>query len=284
VKGWTFLLAAALMSGVAQGAIFERYLSPDRPEDRAIMAYLELERGGKASSDDLADLGVLLLDKGFPRDAERYLDKALDLDKKNYEARYRLGLVLQREGKLHGAVRQYKKVIAQRPGYAYARFMLALAEERLGRRRDAIHDYVEAYKHAPELADSDKNPLVIDSRLQTEAELLSYKREAASETIAVTFIDPEAVQRMMSAVPPAASGESAPATAAPATAAPAQSAGPAEQPAPPAPVPTPAIEPAPATAPAPAPLPVVRRPRSGPAPRHGATPTPVPPPPTAAAE
>ncbi len=196
------VLAVVMTAAAAQAAVFERYLSPDRPADRAIMAYMKLDEAGKATSRDLAELGVLLLHKGFPKDAERTLDRALDLDRENFEARYRLGLVYQREGDFRKAVRCYKRVLKQRPGHAYARFMLALAEEQSGHRRAAIRDYAKAYHFEPALALADQNPLVLESRLQTEAQITRYRNEVRRETLKVTFIDPAAVRDMMAVRPP----------------------------------------------------------------------------------
>lgn len=190
-----------ILATAASGSVFERFLSPDRPADRAIMSYLALAKSGHASSMDLADLGVLIFEKGFPGDAEDYLRAALKLDKHNYEAAYRLGLVLQRQGRNREAVRYYKMTLKQRRGYAEARFMLAMAEERCGRREAAIRDYAKAYRYAPQLADPKKNPLVYDSHLQTEAVLRHYQESADTSTLPVTEIDPAAVRRMMEARP-----------------------------------------------------------------------------------
>jgi len=190
-------LLVLLAAWMSDGAVFERYLSIERPADRAIMAYLELEKKGEATSRDLAELGVLLLNKGFPKDAERYLRKSIKLDKENFEAAYRLGLVLQREGRDREAARYYKKVIKQRPGHAYARFMLALAEERSGHREAAIRDYAKAYRFVPELAWYDKNPLLYASKLQVSAALERYRREVNSSTLEVAAIDPAHVAEMM---------------------------------------------------------------------------------------
>ncbi len=198
-------------AAVARAAVFERFLSPDRPADRAIMAYVKLANAGQASSRDLTELAVLLVDKGFPKDAETYLRQALTLDKKNFDAAYRLGLVLQRMGRDGEAVRAYKRALKVRPGHSEARFMLALAEERCGRRSEAIRDYAKAYHHNPSLSDPDRNPLVYDSSLQTEAELVRYRAEVAAATLKVEAVDPEAVKRMMAAIP---SAQATPAAAA----------------------------------------------------------------------
>jgi tetratricopeptide (TPR) repeat protein len=197
------LVAVLALGGAVDGAVFERYLSPDRPEDRAILNYLALAEQGQASSNDLAELGVLLADKGFPKDAERYLEAAVKADKENVEALYRLGLVRQRMGKEGSAIRCYRKVVNQRPGHAYASFMLALSEEERGRRDAAVYHYAKAYRHKPGLANPQVNPLVIDSRLQSEAQLLRYRRDVAAATIAVPPVDAEAVRTMMLARPAA---------------------------------------------------------------------------------
>ncbi len=197
-------IAAMTLALTATGAVFTRFLSPDRPADRAIMNYLELVKSGQASSMDLADLGVLILEKGFPGDAEDYLQAALKLDRHNYEAAYRLGLVLQREGHDREAIRYYKMTLKERRGYAQARFMLALAEERCGLRGEAIRDFAKSYRYAPQLADPAKNPLVLDSDLQTEATLRHYAEVVRTSTLKVTEIDPAAIRRMMEASPAAA--------------------------------------------------------------------------------
>ncbi len=212
MKVLVLAITVAMLGGGVEAAVFERYLHADRPADRAILGYLERDRQGTATSRDLAELGVLLLAKGFPKDAERYLRKAIAKDRDNFEAIYRLGLVLQRQGAHRQAIRCYKKVVAMRPGHAYARFMLAMAEEQAGRRRAAIRDYAKAFRFTPELADYAKNPLLYDSKLQTEAQLVRYRQEVASATLAVTAIDPAAVARMMAAV----EGATAPAAQAPA--------------------------------------------------------------------
>jgi tetratricopeptide (TPR) repeat protein len=205
-----FGVAVLILATAASGSVFERFLSPDRPADRAIMNYLALAKSGRASSMDLANLGVLIFEKGFPGDAEDYLRAALKLDKHNYEAAYRLGLVLQREGHDREAVRYYKMTLKERRGYAQARFMLAMAEERCGRRDDAIRDYAKAYRNAPQLADPRTNPLVLDSDLQTEAALRHYQETSATSTLEVTEIDPAEVRRMMEARPGATSDQANP--------------------------------------------------------------------------
>lgn len=201
MKRFVVLVVGVLAAVGADAAVFERFLSPDNPADRAIIRYVELERSGQASSNDLAELGVLLLDKGFPKDAERYLKKALRADRHNYEASYRLGLVYQRVGRERAAIRAYRRTLRRRPGHTYARFMLALAQERAGSRNAAIENYVHAYRHLPQLADPSFNPLVLTSELQTEAALLHFQRVERMTAFRPAPIDPSAVREMMRVMP-----------------------------------------------------------------------------------
>lgn len=201
MRRWLGIAVLAGLAVAAQAAVFERFLSPDRPADRAILAYLALDKNGQATSTDLAELAVLLVNKGFPKDAETYLRAALKKDKHNHEAAFRLGLVLQRQGRHAAACRYYRRTLKERPGHGPARFMLALAEERAGRTRAAIRDYARAYRHAPDLADPAKNPLVLDSHLQTLALIEHYRDTVNRATYHVWPIDSKAVQQMMLARP-----------------------------------------------------------------------------------
>lgn len=191
---------AALVGLVATGggaAPYERHLSADRPADRAIMAYAELQKAGTASSMDLTEMAVLLVNKGFPNDAIRVLHEALKLDKHNHEAAFRMGLVLQRQGKHAKACRYYRRTLRERPGHGPARFMLALAQERSGRTRAAVRNYALAYRYASDLADPAKNPLVLDSNLQVQAFLEHHRDTVGRATYHMWPVDFWAVQRMM---------------------------------------------------------------------------------------
>ncbi len=195
------VLFGALLAPSAPAAVFERFLAPDDPRDQAIARYLAKEREGRARPADLADLGLLLLEKGFPKDAERYLKKALKASPKNPHIAYRLGIVLQRQGKERAAARAYGKVIAWEPGFAPAQFMLGLAHERMGHRRAAIRHYVKAYRHYPQLADPKHNPLVLTSKLQLEATMQHYRRVTHEDSFWIGYMDPETVKAMQLITP-----------------------------------------------------------------------------------
>lgn len=195
------VVVMAVLAAAAQAAVFERFLAPDDPRDQAIARYLAKEKEGRARPADLADMGLLLLEKGFPKDAERYLKKALKASPKNPDIAYRLGIVLQRQGKERAAARAYGKVIAWEPGFAPAQFMLGLAHERMGHRRAAIRHYVKAYRHYPQLADPKHNPLVVTSRLQLEARMQHYSRVTREDGFWIGYMDPETVKAMQLITP-----------------------------------------------------------------------------------
>ncbi len=184
-------------------------LSPDSPQDRATLAYLALAEAKQASAADLTELGVLLAERGLLADAEHWLRAAVKADKHLFAARYRLGLVQHRQGRCEDAAKTFARALDERPEDAYAAFMLALATERCGSSSAAIADYVRAYRLLPELADPEKNPLVLDSKVQVEANLQYYRESVAARTLPVTALDPEAVTAM-AAARPAPPAEAAP--------------------------------------------------------------------------
>lgn len=190
------VVIAAACAVAAPAAVFERFLAPDDPRDQAIVRYLVKEKEGRARPADLADLGLLLLEKGFPKDAERYLKKALKASPKNPNIAYRLGIAQQRQGRERAAARTYARVIAWEPGFAPAQFMLGLAHERMGHRQAAIQHYVTAYRHYPQLADPKHNPLVLTSKLQLEAAMKQYNRVMRAESFWIGYMDPETVRAM----------------------------------------------------------------------------------------
>jgi tetratricopeptide (TPR) repeat protein len=209
-------LAIAVLGGVLAAAAFggdlKSTLSPDRPRDRAILRYLERAEAKTATAADLTELGVLLAATDHLADAEHWLLRAVKADKHSFAARYRLGLVQQRQGSCGDAARSFARALDEKPDDPYARFMLGLARERCGSKHGAIADYARAYAIMPELANSEKNPMVLDSQLQVPANLEAYRKRVAAGTLPVTAVDPAAVKTMM-AVRPAAVPAATPAPA-----------------------------------------------------------------------
>lgn len=228
------------LAAMALGGDLRSTLSPDRPEDRAILRYLDRAEAKTATAAELTDLGVLLANSGRLEDAEHWLRQAVRADKHSFDARYRLGLVLERRGEPRDAARAFAAALDEKPDDPYARFMLAFASERAGSRHGAIDDYAKAYMIMPALANPETNPLVLDSKLQVAATAAAYEKRVAAGAFAVTQVDPAAVKAMMVALPPP-------------TPTPAPTPAPAAAPAIPAPQTIPVPAPAPAAAPTPAP-------------------------------
>jgi len=197
----TLCSLAVAVAAVAAGGDLASTLSPASPQDRAILAYLELAELKTATATDLTELGVLLADSGRLEEAERYLRKAVRADRHSFAAWYRLGLVQQRRGASHDAARTFARALRESPDDGYALFMLALAEERCGNRGAAIADYARAFRALPALANPSTNPLVLDSELQAAASLRYYKETVTARTMPLTALDPTAVKAMMSARP-----------------------------------------------------------------------------------
>ncbi len=246
----------AVLAVAAAAGDLKSGLSADRPQDRAILRYLERAEAKTATAAELTELGVLLAATNRLADAEQWLRRAVKLDKHSFAARYRLGLVQQRLGSCADAAKSFSRALRERPDDPYARFMLALARERCGSTSGAIADYARAYTLMPGLADADANPLVLDSDLQTQATLTAYHKRTVTGTFPVAAVDPAAVRAMMAV--------RAPATPAPVA------------------VPAAAVAPSPAAAPAPAagPAPSLPAPETihVPAPAPAPTPSPAPPP------
>lgn len=79
------------------------------------------------------ELGTLLLRLNRFEEAKTEFDQALALDRHFPEARYRMGLVLEHEGKDAEAETEFKQAAALRPYYASPHYALARLYKRLGK-------------------------------------------------------------------------------------------------------------------------------------------------------
>jgi tetratricopeptide (TPR) repeat protein len=120
------------------------------------------------------ELGALLVQKGFPHDAEREFEAAINLDRRYSAAWYNLGLVRAANGDEGGAARAFRRTVATKPGHAAALFQLGLIEEQQYHTDRAIDYYAKAYSINPLLMQADVNPRVLDSKLMHLALLRMY--------------------------------------------------------------------------------------------------------------
>jgi tetratricopeptide (TPR) repeat protein len=134
------------------------------------------------------DLGALLVQKQFPKDAEREFERAINADSDFYPAWYNLGLVRASQGNHIGARRAFHRTVRLRKGHGPALFQLGLMAEKAGDFDNAVEYYAKAFKHNRELLDVKHNPRLVDTKLIGLALLRNYPHEKArvSSTFATT--------------------------------------------------------------------------------------------------
>src|SRR6185369_7208160 len=75
-----------------------RYLNPSNPQDQQIQRTIDALRANPRSPVLHNELGTELADKGFPRDAEKEFERAVDADYRYFPAWYNLGLLRAARG------------------------------------------------------------------------------------------------------------------------------------------------------------------------------------------
>ncbi|HEX8254141.1 MAG TPA: tetratricopeptide repeat protein [Thermoanaerobaculia bacterium] len=187
----TFLIALAAVAMVGCAAIrdlrddenpyekpfYEKYLNTGSTLDANINRALESVRQNPASAEAHNTLGALLVEKGFPKDAEREFERAINTDDHYFPAWYNLGLVRAARGDELGARRAFNETVDLKPGHAAALFQLGLVEEKREHRDRAIGLYAKAYTINPSLMDVRVNPRILDSKLTHLAMLRMYPAE-----------------------------------------------------------------------------------------------------------
>jgi hypothetical protein len=179
--------------------MFIRWLVPDDPGDETIRFYWERTKQDKASAKELVDLGTMLFNRGYPKDAIRMYKRALDKDKKLYEAWFRIGLVEHREGNLRAARRAYRKCLKELTGHGWCNFYLALLEEQTGHPSKALNYYRRAFKFAPALAHPEVNPEILYSKLHLGAFIRHEERHRFSEMMPLSYLQPGRVKQLEAA-------------------------------------------------------------------------------------
>ncbi len=149
--------------------IFVQWMSPTRAKDQTILTYWEKVKTDELSSEGLIDLGTMLFRRGFPNDAIDMYELALDKNKENPEAWYRIGLVEHKKGNLGKAESAYEHCLKLMSGHGWCNFYLGYLEEYKGQASKALEHYATAFRHAPELADPEVNPEVLYSKLYVAA-------------------------------------------------------------------------------------------------------------------
>jgi tetratricopeptide (TPR) repeat protein len=187
----------------------ERWLDPANPLDVAIQKTINDLRDNPNSAPLHNQLGQLLRQKGFPKDAEVEFERAVNADPHFFPAWYNLGLVRQARGDYPGALFAFRRTIHYRHGHSEALFQLGLIEEQRHNTESAISYYAKAFSINRALLDVRVNPRILDSKLADLALLRLYPTEHARESSRLQGTPPRYAQE---------NGEPAPSPQAPAAA------------------------------------------------------------------
>jgi tetratricopeptide (TPR) repeat protein len=182
------LTAAGCSSMVGTSEMYEspfyaKYLDTGSALDAQITRTLEALRANPRSPILHNELGALLVRKGFPNDAEREFERAINADSRYYPAWYNLGLVRAARGDQSGARRAFRRTVNVKPGHAAALFQLGLVEEANQHIDRAVDLYAKAYSINPALLDVQVNPRVLDSKLTHLALLRLYPIKHTRESM-----------------------------------------------------------------------------------------------------
>ena len=167
----------------AKRMFYEKYLNPADPFDARVEQALNALRADPKSAALHNELGQLLLQKGFPKDAEAEFERAANADSTYYPAWYNLGLIREARGNFPGARFAFGRAVHYKPGHAAALFQLGLMEEKRHNAEAAIEDYAKAITINHDLLDVRVNPRVLDSRLIHVALLRAYPDEHTAESM-----------------------------------------------------------------------------------------------------
>jgi tetratricopeptide (TPR) repeat protein len=160
-----------------------RYLNPSNPQDQQIQRTIDALRANPRSPVLHNELGTELADKGFPKDAEKEFERAVDADSRYFPAWYNLGLLRAGRSDYPGAHHAFQRAIHYKPGHAAALFQLGLLEEKRGNIDLAVEEYAKAFRINHALLDVRVNPRILDTNLVHLALIKAYPREHTRESL-----------------------------------------------------------------------------------------------------
>lgn len=166
-----------------ENPFYAKYLNTGSAVDAAINNTLAALRTNPNDPALHNQLGSLLVQKGFPKDAEREFERAVDLDGHFYPGWYNLGMVRASLDEPTGARFAFHRTVHVKPGHSQALFQLGLIEEKRGDKQKAIDYYAKAYTINPKLLEVGYNPRILDSKLTEVALLKMYPRVHEKESM-----------------------------------------------------------------------------------------------------
>jgi len=175
--------------------IFFRWLDEKDPVDATILEYWKRYEAGELNPEEIVDLGTMLFERGWPKDALRLYQEAGKADPTLYDAWLRAGLVAHSLRDLGAAKKYYKKCLKIHVGNGWCNFYMGLAEEQTYNGSAALKYYAKAFKVNPDLSDPRTNPAVLQSRIARAAAVAKEKQSEFVKDMPMTFLDPEEVER-----------------------------------------------------------------------------------------
>ncbi len=216
------LAATVAVDAVDKDPVFLRWLDGSRPLDAAIGHYWERALSDELTAVEWVDLGTMLFERGFPKDAIEAFRTAADLEPEMTEAWFRTGLVYHKRGEPNRARRAYDRCLDIRPGHGWCNFYLGLLEEREGNPERAVERFETAFRHAPALADPEVNTELLYSKLALAAKIGHYRGERFEVMAPMGYLEPGRIRGLQAElVPSAASPVPPPSAEPPSSAAPA---------------------------------------------------------------
>ncbi|MCB1034099.1 MAG: tetratricopeptide repeat protein [Acidobacteria bacterium] len=168
---------------------------------KAIEKQLELQHQNPSDSKVVNDLGNLLILAGRQEEAEAAYQRAIELAPEDPVPLYNLALLRQRQGRGKEALDTFKAVVKLDPNNAWAHYQVGALYEGFNDKSRAITAYGRAFALDPELASSDVNPQVIDSKWVVEAMLQGYRSVARQPLAPQAYDDPNRIAMLMISTP-----------------------------------------------------------------------------------
>ena len=184
---------------------YMRFVNPNVPLDAAILRDVNILRSNPNSAVTHNDLGQLLVQKGFPKDAEIEFERAVNADRRFSPAWYNLGLARAENGNTIGARFAFDRTLFYKPGDSWAHFQAGLLAEQRGDMDAAIDHYAKAILRNHSLLDVKVNPRVLDSKLIHLALIRAYPNEHGRDTMLFQGTPAGYGERNSAAEPPAVS-------------------------------------------------------------------------------
>ena len=152
------------------------YYSVGRLEE-AILRYRRVIELNPRDADAVFDLGLALMQQGKTEEEIESFRKVIELDPDLAAAHMNLGLALIQQGKKEEGIRSYRRAVELDPGLPMVHYNLGIALFNQGRTEEAIDAYRRAIEVDPENSRAHCNlGVALDELGKTDEAIVSYRR------------------------------------------------------------------------------------------------------------